>query len=116
MQRDGIVIQVQSDCVLVTVQKDLDKEFLEVLKTDLLNYCFQKSLKGVILDLSGVAILDSENFEGINKIIHSTRLLGYPCIISGLGAAVVSSLVMSDLDFDGIVAYNSLDQALSHFN
>ena len=115
MQTDGVVIQIQSDCVLASIQMDLDREFLDLLKKTLLNYCFNKSIKGVILDLSGVRIIDTVDFEGIKKIIYSIKLMGYPCILSGLGAPIVSSLAITGANFKGIKAYNSLDQALSSF-
>jgi rsbT antagonist protein RsbS len=94
---------------------DLDSRFLDKLKTDLLNFCFNKSVRGVILDLSGVRIIDFDDFEGIKKIIYSIKLMGYPCVLSGLGAPIVSSLAITGADFKGIKAYNSLDQALSSF-
>jgi rsbT antagonist protein RsbS len=94
---------------------DLDSQFLDKLKKSLLDFCFLKSIKGVILDLSGVQIIDADDFEGIKKIIYSIQLMGYPCILSGLGAPIVSSLATFGADFKGIKAYNSLDQALSSF-
>lgn len=115
MQTDGVVIQIQSNCVLASVQMDLDSQFLDKLKKDLLDFCFNKSMSGVILDLSGVRIIDIDDFEGIKKIIYSIKLMGYPCVLSGLGAPIVSSLVTIGVDFKGIKAYNSLDQALSSF-
>ena len=115
MQSAGVVIQIQSDCVVAIVQMDLDGEFLSRLKKDLLDFCFNKPIKGVVLDLSGVSIIDSDDFEGIKKIIYSTKLMGYPCILSGLGAPIVSSLATSGVDFKGIKAYNNLDQAISYF-
>lgn len=116
MQTDGVVIQIQSDCVLASVQMDLDSQFLDILKRDLLNFCFNnKSIRGVILDLSGVRIIDADDFEGIKKIIYSIKLMGYPCVLSGLGAPIVSSLAILGTNFKGIKAYNSLDQALASF-
>ena len=115
MQTAGVVIQIQSDCVLASVQMDLDSELLIRLKKELLSFCFNKSIKGVILDLSGVSIIDSEDFKGIKEIISSIKLMGYPCILTGLGAPIVSSLVTIGADFKGIKAYNSLDQAISYF-
>jgi anti-anti-sigma regulatory factor len=115
VQTAGVVIQIQSDCVLASVQKDLDSEFIRHLSNELLDFCFNKPIKGVILDLSGVTIIDSDDFKGIRKIISSIELMGYPCILSGLGAPIVSSLVSIGADFEGIKAYNSLDQAISYF-
>lgn len=115
MQTNGVVIQIQSNCVLASVQMDLDSQFLNELKSNLLDFCYGKSIKGVIIDLSGVRIIDAEDFEGIKKIIYSVKLLGFPCILSGLGAPIVSSLATSGVEFKGIKAFNSLDQALSSF-
>ena len=115
MQTTGVVIQLQSECVLASVQMDLDSQLLDKLKKDLLNFCFNKSIRGVILDLSGVRIIDLTDYEGIKKIIYSIKLLGYPCVLSGLGAPIVSSLATIGADFKGIQGYNSLDQALSSF-
>ncbi len=66
---------------------------------------------GVILDLSGVHVMDHRDFEELRRTIAMANIMGAQTVISGLLPGVVSSLVDLDVDTDGINATLSLDDA-----
>lgn len=74
------------------------------------------NIKGVVLDLSGLQIIDLQDFEELLKTIEMIRLIGFNTIISGLRPEVVSSLIMLDAPVDGLVGVASLDEALDTIN
>ena len=116
MNKSGVVIQEQHGYVVVNIYSDLHSQFLANLKHEVLGFCKNKAIKGVVLDMSGINIIDMEDFKGIKKIVLSVKLMGFPCILSGLSVGIVAYLVLQDCDFSGIKAFRNLDQAMNYLN
>jgi rsbT co-antagonist protein RsbR len=80
--------------------------------------------KVVILDITGVPIVDSGVADHLNKTIQAARLKGARTIVTGVSDAVAETIVDLGIDWSGIetlsdlqtglvVALNSLDVKLS---
>ena len=108
---DRIPIQVSRGCVVASIQVDLTPAVLRTFREELLEVLAQTGLSGVILDVSGVSVIDSEEFAEIQRITAMAKLMGAESVISGLRPGVVSSLVEIVDDFQGIRAVSSLDDA-----
>ena len=67
---------------------------------------------GIILDLSGVEIIDAEDWEAIRGTMTMARLMGARSIVAGLRPGVVSALVELEVDVEDIDATLNLDEAL----
>jgi len=88
---------VTRDCLVVPIQVELHDELVTQIQEDILRRVKGERLKGVVIDLSGVAILDSVLARGVFDTAQMTSLLGARTVITGLSAGVVASLI--DLDF-----------------
>lgn len=88
---------VTRDCLVVPIQVELHDELVTQIQEDILRRVKGEQLKGVVIDLSGVAILDSVLARGVFDTAQMTSLLGVRTVITGLSAGVVASLI--DLDF-----------------
>jgi rsbT antagonist protein RsbS len=88
---------VTRDCLVVPIQVELHDELVTQIQEDILRRVKGERLKGVVIDLSGVAILDSVLARGVFDTAQMTSLLGVRTVITGLSAGVVASLI--DLDF-----------------
>jgi anti-anti-sigma regulatory factor len=116
MQVDGggaerIPLQISRDCVVASIQVDLDDEVLRQFRDDLLGLLHRSGLVAVVLDVSGVGIMDGEDFRALRKIIAMTELMGSRCIVAGLSAGVVASLVELDVDLEDLETTLNLDAA-----
>ena len=113
----GIPVQIHRKCLIASIQIDLSKSLLRQFSNELLNMIVEHgNIKGVVLDLSGLQIIDLQDFEELLKTIEMIRLIGFNTIISGLRPEVVSSLIMLDAPVDGLVGVASLDEALDTIN
>ncbi len=112
-QRDvsRIPLQVSQDCVIASIQVDLDEQVLQRFRTDLLAMIESASATGVILDLSGVEVLDRTDFEALQRTMAMTALMGARCVVAGLRPGVASALVDLDVDLDSVEAAFNLDDA-----
>ena len=106
-----IPLQVVRGCVVASIQIDLDPEVLRQFRHDLLE-CVQKSrANGVILDVSGLEILDLEDFKGLRSTMEMAEVMGARTILSGLKPGVVSALIDLGAEPDGVSAVLNLDDA-----
>jgi len=106
-----IPLQVARGCVVASIQIDLDPEVLRQFRIDLLE-CVQKSrANGVILDVSGIDILDLDDFNGLRSTMEMAAVLGARPILSGLNPGMVSALIDLGVDQEGVIAVLNLDDA-----
>jgi rsbT antagonist protein RsbS len=106
-----IPLQVARGCVVASIQIDLNPEVLRQFRIDLLE-CVQKSrANGVILDVSGIDILDLDDFNGLRSTMEMAKVMGARPILSGLKPGVVSALIDLGADPEGVNAVLNLDDA-----
>ena len=107
----SVPIQRAMGCLVASIQVDLDDRVIQQLADSLLEALHRQSARGVILDLSGVAIMDAEEFAALRKIERMAGLMGARTIFAGLKPGVVSALIDLDADIAELVASRSLDDA-----
>ena len=73
----------------------------------------KKQLNYLLIDLSGVAVVDTMVANSIYNIIHSLELVGVKAILAGIRPEVAHTMVSLGINFSEIQTYNSLQQALS---
>jgi rsbT co-antagonist protein RsbR len=79
----------------------------------MLNKLKDTSSKIIILDIQGVAAVDTAVANHLIKIAKATRLMGCICIISGISPAVAQALVQLGIDLGSIKTNSTLQEALA---
>ena len=106
-----IPLQLSRDYVVASIQIDLSEEVLKQFRSDLLESLRSSGARGAILDLSGVRIMDSADFEELRRTMAMAAVMGAKPVVCGLQAGVVAALVDLGADIDGIDAARDLDGA-----
>jgi rsbT antagonist protein RsbS len=106
-----IPLQLAQECVVASIQVDLDDEVLLVFRDELLEFVRASGARGVILDLSGVQVMDAVEFGALRDTMRMARLMGALTVVSGLQPGVVSALIDLGADTDGVEATATLDDA-----
>jgi len=106
-----IPLQVTRGCVVASIQIDLDPEVLRQFRIDLLERVQKSRANGVILDVSGIDILDIDDFNGLRSTMEMAEIMGARPILSGLKPGVVSALIDLGADPEGVNAVLNLDDA-----
>jgi rsbT antagonist protein RsbS len=106
-----IPLQISYDCVVASIQIDLTEAVLHHFQADLLERLQTSGATGVILDLSGVMVIDLEDFKALRMTMEMASVMGTVVVFSGFRPGVVSSLVELNADIDGIQAALNLDDA-----
>jgi len=69
--------------------------------------------KVIILDIQGVAAVDTAVANHLIKITKATKLLGCECILSGISPAVAQTIINLGIDMNAIKTKSTLSDALS---
>jgi rsbT antagonist protein RsbS len=109
----GIAMQVSRDVVVASIQVDLDENVLARFREDLLHRIHETGSRGVILDVSGLETLDSDEFAALRRIITMSEIMGAESVLVGLRPGVVSALIEAEADVDGLRAASNLDAAFA---
>src|SRR5512143_3338114 len=95
------------DRVLVPLQGEITDELAEVLKA-----IHQSGAVGLVLDLTGVWIMDSHLCAVLSNLAASAKLMGTPTIISGLSPEIAMTLQTMGVELHAVRTALSLEQAL----
>jgi rsbT antagonist protein RsbS len=110
-----IPLQLAQGCVVASIQVDLDEGILAAFRDELLDFLQASGARGVILDLSGVDVMDGEDYRAIRDTMRMALLMGARTVLSGLNAGVVAALIDLGVDTRGVEATATLDDAFSVF-
>jgi rsbT antagonist protein RsbS len=105
-------MQITRGCLIAAVRIDVSEDVLRQFRADFLERIRDTSVRGVILDFSGVEVIDAVEFDGLRRTMDMAALMGVTPIVVGLRAGVVSSLMDLGADVAGVRAAFDLDQAL----
>ena len=72
----------------------------------------ETSSKVIIMDIQGVAAVDTAVANHLIKITKATKLMGCRCIISGISPAVAETLVELGVDLGDVATNSTLADAL----
>ena len=109
----GVAIKVSREVVVASIQVDLDDDVLDRFREDLLRRVHETGSRAVILDVSGLETLDSDEFATLRRIITMTTIMGAEAVLVGLQPGVVSALIEAGADVDGLQAAINLDAAFA---
>ncbi len=109
----GVAMQVSRDVLVASIQVDLDDGVLARFREDLLNRIRTTGSRGIILDLSGLETLDSNEFAALRQIIRASTIMGAESVLVGLQPGVVSALIEAGAEVDGLRAALDLDAAFA---
>ena len=107
----SVSITVASGYLVAHVPPVLQDETIRLLQRDVLDAVHRTGAKGVILDLSGVRILDSFLATGIVNTARMLSVMGAVPVLTGLRPEVAASIVYMDIDVKRLKFAFDLDEA-----
>ncbi|ELS50396.1 STAS domain-containing protein [Streptomyces viridochromogenes] len=98
--------------LLVTLQGDLYDSTAEQLQQDIGETAADSTVTGVVIDLSGVEIVDSFMGRVLSDVAAMTRLLAAQTVVAGMRPAVAITLVELGLTLPGLRTALNTEEAL----
>ncbi|NUS08427.1 MAG: STAS domain-containing protein, partial [Nonomuraea sp.] len=99
------------DVLLVSLQGELHDGMAERLQQDIARRVAGSTATGVVIDVSGVEIVDSFLGRIIAEIAANARLLAARTVLCGMRPAVAITLVELGLTLPGLVATLDVERA-----
>lgn len=98
--------------LLVPIFGIIDSKKAQSIMETMLTKILDTESKTIILDILGVAAMDSAIANHILKISKATRLMGCECIVSGISPSIAQTLVHLGVDLGQVVTRATLKDAL----
>jgi rsbT co-antagonist protein RsbR len=84
------------------------------MQMTLLHSLAARRARWVILDLTGVPLVDTEVAGALIRAAQAARLLGAGVILTGIRAALAQTLTMLNINMDSIVTQGSLQEGITY--
>ena len=108
------VVQVWDRILVLPLIGILDSTRAQRVMEVLLNRIIETQTEMVIMDVTGVATMDTEVTNHLIRTIQSTALLGSKCVITGINPEVAQSMVQLGMDMSKLVTKRDLQDGLKY--
>ena len=98
--------------LIVSVQVSLSDRLVDQLRHDVTRAVEEGGVSGIIVDLSGVDMMDSYITRSVRDLAVTARMMGVDTVVCGLRRAIVITLVEMGLGIPGIAFALNLERAL----
>jgi rsbT antagonist protein RsbS len=99
--------------LLVPLQGEISDHQADRMFDDVLAAIARVGARGLVLDLSGVWVMDSHLCSILARIATAAGFMGARCIVSGLSPEIVLTLQSMDIELRGIETTLSVESALA---
>lgn len=108
------IIQIWPQVLALPIVGELDRERAGETIQHLLEAVAESRSAFVIIDVTGVKVMDSVATDSLLRMERATRLLGATCLISGMSPEVAASIVKQNSEIHDLKSFRTLEAALRH--
>lgn len=105
------VIQLWEKVLVVPLIGTLDSTRTQVIMENLLNKIAETNTEIAIIDITGIAVVDTLVAQHLIKTIEASRLMGAKAIISGISPEIAQTIVRLGIDINNINTKSNLKSA-----
>ncbi|HYP28178.1 MAG TPA: GAF domain-containing protein [Blastocatellia bacterium] len=106
------VIPVSDSILLAPIIGTLTTDRAQMLTQAILNRTRGGRPEVIILDITGMRLIDSDAAQHLRNTVAAARVLGAHCIVTGIGATLARKLVQLGINFEGIETRRKLSDGL----
>ncbi|MCJ8008593.1 STAS domain-containing protein [Lederbergia wuyishanensis] len=106
------VVSLTDEIAILPLIGDLDTHRAKILKENTLNSCSKLENQFLIIDLSGVPMMDTMVANELFQVISSLKLIGVETILTGLRPEIAQAIVHLGISFEGVLVEKGLKNAL----
>ncbi|KGA97976.1 RsbT co-antagonist protein rsbRB [Alkalihalobacillus alcalophilus ATCC 27647 = CGMCC 1.3604] len=110
------VISIRKDVAILPLVGDIDTHRAQVIFDKTLAQCNELQVQNLVIDLSGVAIVDTMVASKIFQVIEGLQLIGTKASLSGIRPEIAQTAIQLGINFKSVETYSSLAQAFSAKN
>ncbi|MBY6035043.1 STAS domain-containing protein [Fictibacillus nanhaiensis] len=107
------VVSITEDVAILPLVGDLDTYRAKLLMENSLKQCMKLNNRYLVIDLSGVPIVDTLVANELFQINKALNLIGVKTIFTGIRPDIAQTVVSLGIDFNDIAVSSNLKNALS---
>lgn len=100
------------NCLLVSIQWELDDQTALQFQEDLLHKIHETSASGVVIDITSIDFIDSFIAKVLGDVINMSKLMGAKVVITGIQPAVAITLIELGISLDDVLTSLDLEKGL----
>lgn len=100
------------DCLIVSIQWELDDQTALQFQEDLLTKMHETSARGVVIDLTPIDFIDSFIAKVLGDVISMSGLMGAQVVITGIQPAVAITLIELGIRLEDVMTALDLENGL----
>lgn len=108
------ILEVWDDVLVLPIVGAIDTARSEAIMAGLLEQIRRAQTKWVILDVTGVEIVDTHTADHLIKVVRAASLLGCASLLCGVQPAVAQTLVSLGVELSELSTARTLKDALRH--
>jgi rsbT antagonist protein RsbS len=112
---DRLPIMKMWNLILVPLQGEISDDLVDDIRRHVLHTIRDSGADGLVIDLTGVWIMDSHLCSVLTKLAASARLMGTPSILCGMSAAIALTLQTMGIELGGIRTALTVEEAFEAF-
>jgi rsbT antagonist protein RsbS len=109
----SVAILRQGDVLIASIQSDLTDTEVVDLRQDLAERVGRNGLRGIVIDVGALDVIDSFVTRALRAIVLTARLRGAETIIVGIAPDVAIAMVQFRLNLEPLRVALDLDEALA---
>lgn len=106
------IMKIWDQVLTLPVIGIVDSRRTEEMMESLLNSVVETQSKSVIIDITGVDVVDTQTANHFIKMVKAVRLLGADCIITGISPEIAQTLTNIGVDLTQIKTRRNLQDGL----
>lgn len=108
------VLPVSTTTLVIPLIGALDSARLLQLQAQALGRLEQSGARNLLLDVTGVQLVDSQVAQGFMRVVRAAQLLGAETILVGVRPEIAQTMVELGLDLSSVRAFSTIQAALAH--
>lgn len=106
------VVELWDDVLALPVIGLVDAQRADDITSELLRRITESRARCVIIDITGVEVVDTSTASYFARLVGATRLIGAHCVITGIRPAIAAGLAELGVDLSGIRTLATLKAGL----
>jgi rsbT co-antagonist protein RsbR len=105
------ILPISTNAILMPLVGALDRARLALVQDRALEAIQRNNIRWLLLDVTGVPMIDEPVAQGIMQVVRAARLLGSQVVLVGIRPEVAQAMVSLGVDLSQIVTQRSLESA-----
>jgi anti-anti-sigma factor len=108
------LLTISDDTVVMPLIGSIDSRRAQQIMENLLTGITEHGASQVILDITGISVMDTNVAAMLIRLAQAVRLLGAQIILTGIRAEIAQTLVSLEIDFNDIITRSTLRDGIAY--